>query len=527
MQELNEFIKKSKIELDSKRFFLEEEEKKILEFLNENLMREEKIKNVIVQGRVKGSSSLSEKIIRKRYADRYRSDHIKFIAELPDLIGIRILCLLLDQEDEVYESIQATFTESVGDGYYSIPGLSKTKNNLIINHLNQPEEQKNKKKIYRISCKWEGEVQKTPVELQIKSLVNMFWGEIEHMLFYKNYTYMIGTEFYTNMMDSIFKNLVAVDAQLKQMSHQLSKKSKEDQFREIKQMFAKIMYSMFYEKFREELIDIEIDLREIYDLMVQIEFKDVSTISRAQKSMTKLINTVYDETEFKSSLFLFENYDSSSTILRDERKELGIVIGQMSKSNDIYWVAFLGLYKLLNYKESTTELIDSLVNDLMSFYSRFDSVFEAEEENSLGKPLLKKGIELGIVHAFINYKKLDFFLIDVYQSRIFIILHDYIKTIKDSFISLSKEEIESKGEAEILNVIKAASSLKILSIVEEKIEIHYLEELYELLEGKEMSGLIFEMQAFKECIEGGTDVSVADLSNIFVSTEEQEGEGEE
>lgn len=515
MQKINEFIENSKKELDSRREDLEIEERKILDFLNKNFLMKKEINNVIVQGRVKGSSSLSEKIIRKRYADRYETNHVKFINELPDLIGIRLICLLLDEEEDVYKGIQTTFTESVGDNYFSIPELKGTPNNLVIKHIGQPEEQKNKKKIYRISCKWQVEELVIPVELQIKSLINMFWGEVEHMLFYKNYTYMIGTEFYSSMMDSIFKNLVSVDSQLKQMSQQLSRKNKEEQFQEIKQMFAKLMYNMFHEKFHVELIDIEIDLREIYDLMVQIEFKDVLTISRAQKSINNLISTVYDDKEFNSSLFVFEDYDSSNTILREERKDLGITLGQLSKSNDIYWVAFIGLYKLLKDKPSTTELVDSLVNDLMSFYSRFDSVFDAEDENTLGRPLFKKGIELGIVHAFTNYKKLDFFLIDRYQSKIFFALDDYLKTIKDSFISLSKEEIESIGEIEIISLVKVASSLKVMSVIEGEINITYLENLYKLLENKEISGLIFDMQKFSEIINSQNDVKAENLFDLF------------
>ncbi|KKK39210.1 hypothetical protein WQ57_05460 [Mesobacillus campisalis] len=526
MEQLTEFIRCSKEELDKKRDSLEEINKNILNFLDTYFIKDKKINNVMVQGRVKGTSSLSEKIIRKRYADRYKSDHEKFIDELPDLIGIRLVCLLVDQEIEVFESIQSTFTESVGDGFYSIPELLGSKNNLVINYHNQPEEQKNKKKIYRMSCRWIGEEQEIPVELQIKSLINMFWGEIEHMLFYKNYTYMIGSDFYTNIMDSIFKNLVAIDAQLKQMSHQLSQKSKEEQFQEMKQMFAKLMYNMFYENFREELIDIELDFREVYDLMVQIEFKDVTTIGRAQNTMTKLINTVYDRSEFTSSLFAFENYDLNSTILREERKELGVVLGQLSQSNDVYWIALIGLYRLLNNKQSITEVIDCLANDLMSFYSRFDSIFDPEDEAAIGKPLYKRGIELGIVNAFSNYKKLDFFIIEVYQSKIFVTLHDFLKGIKEPFLSLTQSEIEKNGEIKILNVIKGATSLKVMSVIEKKIGIEYLKQIYTLIEDTEMSGLIFNMQKFKELLDNQRDLVTEELIQLFINSRE-EGENYE
>ena len=46
-----------------------------------------------------------------------------------------------------------------------------------------------------MDCLW---VDSVPVriELQIKSLTNYFWGEIEHSLFYKNYDYTISNDFY-------------------------------------------------------------------------------------------------------------------------------------------------------------------------------------------------------------------------------------------------------------------------------------------------------------------------------------------
>lgn len=524
MEQLTEFIESSKGELESRRPTLEEIQKKILNFLDDHFIRDKGMSNVIIQGRVKGTSSLSEKIVRKRYADRYDNDHEKFINELPDLVGIRLLCLLLEQEKTVFENIQTTFSEHDGNSFYSIPELVGTKNNLLVNHTNQPEKQQNQKEIFRLSCKWINEEdQVIHVEFQIKSLINMFWGEIEHMLFYKNYTYMIGSEFYSDMMNSIFKSLVSIDSQMQLMSLQLSHRTKEDQLREMKQMFAKLMYNMFFEKFREELIDIEVDLREIYDLIVQIEFKDVPSLARAQSTMTKILTLVYDRTQFTNDLFVFDEYIPGQTILREERKGLGVTLGELSKSNDVYWTAFIGLYKFFTNKHASTEIIDSLVNDLMFFYSRFDSIFDPDDEGTVGKIIVKKGIEMGIVHAFSFYKKLDYFLVDVYQGKIFIELHVYLKSIKDRFITLSPEEVQKHGELNILNVLMYACSLKITSIVEKKIGIEYLTELYTFLNGKEISGILFDLVKLEGFVSEEQELLSEQVLTLFV----QETNGEE
>ncbi|SMG57760.1 hypothetical protein [Paenibacillus aquistagni] len=89
---LSEFISESKQVLDKQREELERELKdKILGFVEENILSKINISNPLLQGRVKGTSSLSEKIIRKRYADRYKNNPPKFVSELPDLIGLRIV----------------------------------------------------------------------------------------------------------------------------------------------------------------------------------------------------------------------------------------------------------------------------------------------------------------------------------------------------------------------------------------------------------------------------------------------------
>ncbi len=51
-------------------------------------------------------------------------------------------------------------------------------------------------------------------ELQIKSLVNVFWGEIEHKIIYKNNNYTVWDSFFKDIMGSINENLSMIDKQL-------------------------------------------------------------------------------------------------------------------------------------------------------------------------------------------------------------------------------------------------------------------------------------------------------------------------
>ncbi|MNW51484.1 hypothetical protein D3C74_289700 [compost metagenome] len=528
---LSEFISESKQVLDKQREELERELKdKILGFVEENILSKINNSNPLLQGRVKGTSSLSEKIIRKRYADRYKNNPTKFVSELPDLIGLRIVCLLLEEESSIFSSIETLFSEAVDGTYFSIKELKGSNNNLLINHSNQPERQVNDKDIYRLSCKWVTENGlEIFVELQIKSLINMFWGEIEHMLFYKNYAYLVGSSFYTEVMKTIHSTLVTVDSQLQIMSLQLANKTQEEQFIEMKQMFAKLMYNMFSGNFKKELLDteIEVDLREIYDLMVQIEFRGISTLSKAQSIMSGLVTKVYSNHKFTKDIFQFESYNAGESILKEERKEFGKLLDELSKSNDIYWIAFMGLYKMFQEKPTHTELIDSLANNLMSFYSGFDAIFELLDEGKPGKEIMKKGIEKGIIHVFSSYKKLVFFITNTNQQTALLHTFNYAKSIKDRFLSLTDEEISRHGITNVVITIKAAVSLKVISKLEKKIGIEYLSELYTLLKDKEISGLLFDLNKFKSLISAGKEIKTDSeaLVELFV-TEKNNGEEE-
>ena len=57
--------------------------------------------------------------------------------------------------------------------------------------------------------------------MQIKSLVNIFWGEIDHRVLYKNFNYMITEDFIRSIMFSIKANLSMIDNQLQSVYNHL------------------------------------------------------------------------------------------------------------------------------------------------------------------------------------------------------------------------------------------------------------------------------------------------------------------
>lgn len=197
--------------------------------------------------RVKSGESLREKILRNHYYKRYPEPK-GLIYKLSDLIGIRIECRFGDDEKKIYRYLKKAFNKKANDDFYS----SDISNNIFLKLSGkQPQKQKNGFTIYRIDGKFIYDDLVIPFELQIKSLTNMFWSEIEHQIIYKNSNYVIEDQFLKDIMNSIKNNLTMIDNQLLTvLKHVESKKTKSNASnkRHLQEIISKFIYDMFSKK---------------------------------------------------------------------------------------------------------------------------------------------------------------------------------------------------------------------------------------------------------------------------------------
>ncbi|MGL5693248.1 MAG: GTP pyrophosphokinase, partial [Peptostreptococcaceae bacterium] len=129
-----------------------------------------------VKYRVKSEESLREKIIRNRYLKKY-NEADKLIHNLSDLIGVRIECRFIEDENKIYRVLRKYFNKTDDKIYY----YNKENPSITLKlGERQPKKQKNGFEIYRIDGKFKYLDRQIKFELQIKSLVNIFWSEIEH-----------------------------------------------------------------------------------------------------------------------------------------------------------------------------------------------------------------------------------------------------------------------------------------------------------------------------------------------------------
>ena len=171
-------------------------------------MFEDVEETVSVTYRIKSATSLKEKIVRNALHNQYDAERL--IYDASDTIGVRLECRFLADESLLYEKLKEMFyVEGEGDALRCEEGDIYLKLKTP-----QPEKQKNGLEIYRIDGYTYYGGERYNFELQIKSLVNSFWSEIEHKIIYKNKRYMIIDSFVGELMMSIHDSLVNIDSQL-------------------------------------------------------------------------------------------------------------------------------------------------------------------------------------------------------------------------------------------------------------------------------------------------------------------------
>lgn len=242
--------------------------RKLERFFTDSFSWKESFLNV--KTRIKSEDSLREKILRQNLFTEYFTPQ-EMMDDLPDIIGLRIECRFIEEEKEIYESLCAMFTEEMEDGFFASEFNEGIRLDLS---TPQPQIQKNGFEIYKIDGKIWTEMMTIHFELQIKSMVNVFWGEIDHKVLYKNYNYMMGEDFFRELLISIKENLWSVDKRLMQLYRRIENmdlaypSTTKDQ---LKNMLSKMIHDSFVLRMREQT-GILIDFKKPSVLIVDFLF---------------------------------------------------------------------------------------------------------------------------------------------------------------------------------------------------------------------------------------------------------------
>ncbi|MBF8981932.1 GTP pyrophosphokinase [Lutibacter sp. B2] len=355
-----------------------------------------------IESRVKSVSSLKEKILRNNYYKKYNSCE-ELISNLSDLIGIRIGCRFIEDENEIYKVLKMYFKEIHSDGYY----YNFLNENIRLElGTKQPQEQKNGFKIFRIDGVYEYDNKRINFELQIKSLVNIFWGEIEHKVIYKNNNYMLADNFFKDIMGSIKKNLSMIDNQLLLIDNHFNKMNTINPIirkKQLQSLFSKIIYDIFSIKMKDN-IGLVVDFRRSCDAIMQYIFRSKSVEDlNDNESLIKMMSRFNDIS--KNEI----DFNSEITFERDLlwEDEFSGIIGDTivtSLNSDFHWNLFFRILFEIEGGNSAEDFI-TFINFFKSrFYenksfSKLYIWFEKEQAKDIIDLLIKKIAD--------SFKKID------------------------------------------------------------------------------------------------------------------------
>lgn len=266
--ELFDFIDETLMLIEEKTDELDGVAEQLEKFFNDSFFIKDHFLNV--NYRIKSSESLREKILRHNFYMKYETPE-NLVHNLSDLIGFRIECRFIEDEEKIYRDIVSLFKIKEEEGYYSNP-----LNGSIMLRLdeNQPQIQKNGFEIYKIDGKYSKDGLIVNFELQIKSLVNVFWGEIDHRVLYKNFNYMLTEDFFRDIMSSIKDNLAMIDRQLMLVFNHLNDMDTSNAVTkktQLQSLLSKIIHDTYIVKVRQE-IGFVVDFKKTTDVIVNYIF---------------------------------------------------------------------------------------------------------------------------------------------------------------------------------------------------------------------------------------------------------------
>lgn len=426
-----------------------------LEEYFKEILNQSDVEYLNASSRVKSKDSLREKIIRNRYIKKFDNPK-ELIHCLSDLIGIRLECRFIEDEAKLFKLLKKYFNKTDDKIYFYNTRNDKIRIRLVDK---QPQKQKNGLEIYRIDGLFNYGKKIINFEIQIKSLVNIFWSEIEHKIIYKNNTYLIADNFLNDIMISIKNNLTMIDKQLLtvynnfQANHNIMKEKSKN----IEKFLAKIVYDAFADKMLNS-IGFVVDFKAPCETIINYSFsktaqEDDTFGDITLKALTRINEIAKKDIDFNSKIEFEE-----LPIYEDEvSKILGEYIIKKINYEFTWNLFFRILFEIepYNNKKDFENFISFIKDNLLSqetlykITDKFDKSSSCEIINDIYIVVIEKLIEIDTIEFIYveNFYKINEILskkismickeVDSYEE--YLSQRDkYFKVIESSIVKLFK-----------------------------------------------------------------------------------------
>lgn len=381
--------------------------------------------------RVKSDNSIKEKLLR--ISDFNAMSHPRNVFNtLSDILGLRIECRFISEEEEIFFKLKEIFSETKDGVYYRSP-LNEY---IYLNFKDpQPQYQKNGFEIYKIDGKYIDGEEELFFELQIKSMVNVFWGEIDHRILYKNFNYMITEDFIRNLMYSIKNNLEMVDSQLNTIYQRLKdmEESNEDNtLDQLKSFLSKALHDTYVLKMQKET-GVLIDLRAISNTVIDFLLMEKNEKESTGSVNTKVIDILHRINQLNRKKMVFgENLEFGQVEYRNKlNKKLGESLKKQANV-DFRWNMILMIVFDLEGKKSP-QIYKDFVNYLVHCISSVvDEVFEDINLNKRKKQDFKYEILNEVLNFYCEKLDIKHFTKEG-QRKLSIVLNQYLEGLPEDF----------------------------------------------------------------------------------------------
>ncbi|WAW15766.1 GTP pyrophosphokinase [Peptostreptococcus equinus] len=356
-----EFIDLAVSILTEKKPALQVIENELVKFFTEMPLKDNELMSVT--SRIKSESSLKEKIIRNRYLADY-DDPYDLISDLPDLIGLRIECKFIKEEEDIFLQIKKFFNRTDNRKFFY---NRSNKNIRLYLFEKQPLKQKNGFEIYKVDGEYIFLDKKIKFELQIKSLVNVFWSEIEHKIIYKNTAFLLEDKFLRDMMTSIKNNLTMIDDQLLSIYNNFKPSNKSDtdsRLDDLRKLFAKFVYDSVTRQMEDKLSFV-IDFKKPCEAILNFS---MHKFKEADKNSNEYMNDQYKKISdfLKKDLEFNRPFIFEDTInLQDDFINKLSILFQEKMNTEVPWNLF---FRILFELEPDSESEDFL--NFLKFYKK-------------------------------------------------------------------------------------------------------------------------------------------------------------
>lgn len=382
--------------------------KEVRNYFSDVLKDDERALNLST--RIKTPQSLREKLIRRNYYIKYPTPFEGF-KKVPDLIGLRIECRFIKDEKEIYQKIIDEFRIYCGKGYYA----SNINKNIRLNLEDiQPQVLNNGFKIYKLDGIYKNSKTSYSFELQIKSLVNLFWGEIDHKILYKNYNYMIVEDFFRDIMHSIIDNLFMVDKQLMILYDHVTNSDasgKDPAEKQLKVLLSKIIHDVFINKIYGEL-GFVFNIKVSTDIIVDFIFMKLKKNKENSygEDFISLINRINEISTLDMNLEEYINVDEKPKFYDSFTRNIGnLILASLNK--DFEWNIFFKIITTID-KESDNQIFEDFIHFVRYQYTLLIlNLFENFDLSEDDKRDIENFILNLVIDKFKNNTTLEFLMV--------------------------------------------------------------------------------------------------------------------